>query len=254
MLMQIADQTNRKMAFLATDDPDGRSWYMGLGPVLKQLGFEVVGFDTNVGLLPMETNDFSSVIKTWKDNDCQILWVATPAQFFGTAWKQSNTLGFKPKQVCTSRAAMFYEDVNAWGGDLANGIMNEVYWHPSFQNCPGIGGQTPASLDEKWIKETGQQTHLGTGVGYRTIQTLADAIERAGSLDTEKVMAALAATDLKTLDGRVKFNENQFSIGPIVMGQWLKTDKPHKWELEIINSKHSDVPATAKPLFPIPYN
>ena len=73
-------------------------------------------------------------------------------------------------------------------------------------------------------------------------------------MDTEKVMAALAATDLKTIDGRVKFNENQFSIGPIVMGQWVKTDKPHKWELEIINSKHSDGPITAKPLFHIPYD
>jgi branched-chain amino acid transport system substrate-binding protein len=91
------------------------------------------------------------------------------------------------------------------------------------------------------------------GPGYRSIQVLVDAIQRAGSLDSDKVNAALAQTDLPTIVHRVKFDENHFNRGPLMFGQWFKTDKPEKWELKLIFSKHDFVPATAQPVFPKPY-
>lgn len=91
------------------------------------------------------------------------------------------------------------------------------------------------------------------GWGYANMQVMADAIERAGSLDAGKVNEALAKTDMMTLAQRVKFDEQQFSQLPLTYGQWMKTDKPQKWELQIVFSKHSFVPAAGKPIFPIPY-
>jgi branched-chain amino acid transport system substrate-binding protein len=85
------------------------------------------------------------------------------------------------------------------------------------------------------------------------VQVLIDAIQRAGSLDAEKVQAALATTDLMTIGYRVKFDENHFNRTPIVFGQWQKTDTPQKWALQIIYSAHSFIPTTAQPIFPIPY-
>jgi branched-chain amino acid transport system substrate-binding protein len=85
------------------------------------------------------------------------------------------------------------------------------------------------------------------------VQVLVDAIQRAGTLDTEKVNAALAQTDLPTICQRVKFDENQFSRGPLMFGQWFKADTPEKWDLKIVFSKHDFVPATAQPMFPKPY-
>jgi branched-chain amino acid transport system substrate-binding protein len=80
-----------------------------------------------------------------------------------------------------------------------------------------------------------------------------DAIQRAGTLDGEKVNAALAQTDLLTICHRVKFDENHFSRGPLMFGQWFKTDKAQKWELKVVFSKHDFVPATDKSIFPMPY-
>ena len=168
-------------------------------------------------------------------------------------WKQSSTLGFRPKIVSAGRAALFYEDVAAWGGDLPNGVGTEIYWHPTFQDSPGIGGTNAQSLHERWNKATGRHINSGAADGYRTIQVLSDAIERAGTLDKEKVCAALAKTDLMSVVHRVKFDENQFNRGPLVYGQWQKTDKPWKWELRVVLSHHDFVKPTAKPIFPIPY-
>jgi branched-chain amino acid transport system substrate-binding protein len=252
MLDLFGGQTNKKVALIASDEPDGRGWYTLFGPALKEMGYNVIGIEKNLGLMPLETTDFSSVIKQWKDANCEIFWGNCPGPFFGAVWKQAHTLGFKPKMVCIGRAPLFYADASAWGGDLPWGIGVEVWWDPSFKDSPGIGGTTPASLAERWTKETNQPLNPAIGPGYRAMQVLIDAIQRAGSIDGEKVNAALAQTDLMTIGHRVKFDENHFSRGPLMFGQWFKTDKPQKWELRVVFSKHDFVPAVDKPIFPRP--
>jgi len=61
---------------------------------------------------------------------------------------------------------------------------------------------------------------MAIGHGYLPMQILADAIERAGSLDKEKVNDALAQTDLNNISGRIVFDENQFSRLPIADCIW----------------------------------
>jgi branched-chain amino acid transport system substrate-binding protein len=253
MLNLYGGQTNKKVGIIASDEPDGRGWYTVFGPALKRLGYTVVGLDKNLGLMPLETTDFSSAIKEWKDADVQILWGNCPGPFFGAVWKQATTLGFKPKMVSIGRGALYYSDVSAWGGDLPWGIGTEVWWDPSLKDSPGIGGTTPMSLAERWKSEAKQPLNPGIGPGYRSVQVLVDAIERAGALDPEKVNAALAKTDLQTIVHRVKFDENHFNRGPLMFGQWFKTDTPEKWELKVVFSKHDFVPAAGKPIFPKPY-
>jgi ABC-type branched-subunit amino acid transport system substrate-binding protein len=253
MMDLFGAQTNKKAAVFASDDPDGVGWYGAFPGMLKDWGYEPVGIDKKLGLIPMETTDFSSVITEWKNNNCEIIWGNAPAPFVGTLLKQCAALGFKPKMVSIGRAPLFYEDVSAWGGDLPLGIGVEIWWDPSFGDSPGIGGTTPQSLAERWTKETGKQLNRNIGPGYSIIQVIIDAIERAGSIDGEKVNAALAQTDLKTIRHRVKFEGNHFSRGPLVYGQWQKVDKPWVWECPVIFSKHDFIKATASPIFPIPY-
>ncbi|MBW1802153.1 MAG: transporter substrate-binding protein, partial [Deltaproteobacteria bacterium] len=99
----------------------------------------------------------------------------------------------------------------------------------------------------------GKPVNQAIGHGYFPIQVIVDAIERAGTLDKEKVNQALATTDVLTMNHRVVYDkENHFSRIPIFFGQWMKVDKPWKWELKVVFSKHDFVKEEAKPLFPIP--
>lgn len=90
------------------------------------------------------------------------------------------------------------------------------------------------------------------GAGYSIIQVLIDAIERAGTLDADDVCDALADTNLMTIRHRVVFDENQFSRGPLVYGQWQWDEGEEDWVCPIVLSKHSFIPETGEVLFPIP--
>ena len=61
--------------------------------------------------------------------------------------------------------------------------------------------------------------------GYQAAQVLFDAIKRAGSTDKQKVRDALAATNLDTVGGRVKFEKNGQADIPTLMVQ-LQNMKP----------------------------
>jgi len=253
MLSLYGDQTNKKAAILASDDSDGIGWYSGLPNVLSEMGYQPIGLDKKLGLLPMETTDFSSVINEWKSNNADILWGNCPAPFFGAFWTQAHALGFEPKIVSIGRAPLFYQDVTAWGGNLPWGVGCEIWWVPTITEYQGIGSTTPMSLAERWTKAKNQPVNPAIGSGYRSVQVLIDAIQRAKSLDADKVNAALASTDLMTIGSRVKFDANHFNRTPIFFGQWFKTDSPEGWEQKVVFSKHTFVPEESEPIFPVPY-
>ena len=254
MIDLFGPKTNKKVGVFASDEPDGRGWYAAFPPMLQGWGYDVVGIERNVGLFPVETTDFSSIIREWMNNDVEIVWGNCPGPLFGAMWRQARPMGFQPKIVYVGRAALYYEDISAWGGDLPWGVGTEIWWAPSYGDCPGIGGTTPMSLYKRWVEDTGRPLNPGIGWGYNGIQILADAIERAGSLDAEKVNRALGKTDMPTIASpRVKFDENHSARMPIVFGQWQKTDKPWVWECPVVYSTHDFIKATAKPIFPVPY-
>jgi branched-chain amino acid transport system substrate-binding protein len=247
------DKTNRQMALLATDDPDGVGWYESFAPLARQAGVDTYKTDARFGILPGDTTDFSSVIAEWKKADCQLIWSNATAPFFGIFWKQSHTLGYKPKQIFATRSGLFYTDVKAWGGDLPDAVGNEMFWNTGMQNVAGIGGRTPMSLGEAWSTATGQPYTQALGWLYGQFQMLADAIQRAGSLDPEKVNDALRTTDLVTMVGRAQFDKDQFNRIPCAIGQWQKTDKPWVWENPTVFSLNDSLVPTATMIFPIPY-
>jgi ABC-type branched-subunit amino acid transport system substrate-binding protein len=255
LLRKQGPQTNKKVAIFAAADPDGEGWYALFGPIIKKEGYTPIGFDKKLGVVPTETTDFSSLIQEWKNSGAEILWGNAPGQFFGALWKQCAAMGFKPKMVDIGRGALLYNDVAAWGGDLPRGVGTEMWWDPSFKDSPGIGGTTPQSLAARWKAAKNMPVVPNIGAGYRSMQVLADAIQRAGSLDSDKVNDALAKTDMKTIASRVKFNADHFNYGPVMFfGQWFTTDTPDKYELKIVYSANPDfAPASAQPIFPMQY-
>jgi len=252
VMEDIKAQTNMKVAVYASDDSDGRADYMLYPMVLQDAGYDVI-YEGNLGLFPMDTTDFSAAIKEWKDFDAEIIVGNTPGFLFGIMYRQCEQMDFHPKVVIAPRAALFYDDINAWGGDLPLGVGTEWWWDPTYKECPGFGDTTPESLYAKWSEQTGRPLNQGIATGYSAIQVLVDAIERAGTLDNIAINEAMGKTDLLTMGHRILFNEkDQFSRWPMAYGQWRKTNKPWIWECPITFSDHDFIPVTAEPIFPIP--
>lgn len=252
VLDDFGDQTNKVAGVFATDEPDGIGWY-GLFPgLLEEWGATVIGAEEKLGFYPLGTTDFTAMCNEWKDNEVEILWGNVPGPEFANLWRQCKQLGFSPKIVMVGRAPLFYIDVEAWGGDLPQGVGTEIWWDPAYEG-PGIGDTTPQSLADKWTEDTGEPLNRGVGHGYAPMQVLFDAVERAGSLDPTAINAAMAETDLNTVNYQVKFDpDSHFSWIPLFVGQWQKTDAPWVWELGITHSEHDYLEPTTDFIFPVP--
>jgi branched-chain amino acid transport system substrate-binding protein len=210
----------------------------------------LAGIKEKIGLSPVGTVDYSANIKAWQRAGVQILWGNSNGSDFGVMARQMRSMGFRPKMVGAARAALYYGDVSSWGGDIANGVGIEVWGFPTLAGAKGINGATPESLTAKWMNEKGRPFEQMLPHGYRCVQELAAAIERAGTIDGDAVRQALKTSEASTIAGRVKYDKDNFSAVPLAYGQWFKSDDKFGWALKIVASEHDFIKVQAAAIFP----
>jgi len=84
-------------------------------------------------------------------------------------------------------------------------------------------------LNEAHQKKFGRPADPIVGPAYACVQILADALAHAGALDREKVRTAIAATDMTTVVGPVKFRPDGTGIIQSVFVQWINGKQELVW-------------------------
>jgi branched-chain amino acid transport system substrate-binding protein len=159
------------------------------------------------------SEDFSAMILKAKDAEAEVL-LSVPSPPDGLAiQKQMAELGWTPKFELMIRAPENVSWTETLGsiGDYATIFAG---WHHG-ENFPGV-----AELNAQYEAEFGRPADLLTGPAYACVQILADAIERAGTLDRDAIRDAIAATDMTTVIGPVTFNEDGTGNVLNPMSQW----------------------------------
>lgn len=198
MLNSYLDEGNRPTrvaVFQMSSD-----WGIELGNAWKEEaaahGYEVVVYEEYAP----GGSDYTDIILKAKEAEADML-LSLPIPPDGiTMQRQMAELDWTPKFQYTIRAA----DVPTWR-DLAE-VGDYVTIAPGWSNKMAYDGV--AELNEKHIADIGRPSDPIVGPGYGVVQILADAIERAGSLDSKAIRDAIAATDMTTVVGPVTFNEN----------------------------------------------
>ncbi len=175
-------------------------WGAELGPLWEQEaanhGYEVVFNETYAP----GAADFTDLILQAQADDVQaLLSLPTPPDGLNL-YRQMGELGWKPEFSLVVRAA----DIPDWNdlGEAGNGVLLSAGWHPAL----GFEGIEP--VNQRHIDEEGRPADPVVGGSYALIQIIADAIERAGSLDPLAVRDAIAATDMMTVVGPITFRED----------------------------------------------
>jgi branched-chain amino acid transport system substrate-binding protein len=106
--------------------------------------------------------------------------------------KTMNALGYKAKAIIAQAAGFaeqsFYDAV----GSLAEGVITRTSFSLDIvQKRPTVG-----KVNDMFKKRAGRDLNDNTSREFTALLILADAINRAASLDSEKIRAALAATDM----------------------------------------------------------
>lgn len=185
-------------------------------------------------------NDFSSLILAAKTAGADTLYsVPSPPQSMVMV-RQMKQLDYAPKATILIRGPDLTTYWDAMGPD-ANYILSDGNWHETMTY------PNNKKLVQDYHALYPKENNIGipVGCGYAAMQILADSIERAGSLDREKIRAAIAATNMVTVRGPIKFR----SDGTVEMHYGLRQWQNGK--LELVSPPEA---ATAKLLIAPPWS
>ena len=143
--------------------------------------------------------DFTPMIQKAKGGNADAV-LALPNPPDGMAiFKQMKELDFNAKLYYFIRAP----DGTVWGQNLGKDgdfVLLAPGWSPDLK-FPGVD-----QLKQEYQARYNRSAEALVGPAYATVQVLADSIERAGRLERDALRDAVAATDLMTVEGPVKFN------------------------------------------------
>lgn len=229
--------TNKKVGMLFPQNIDGETWgndQYGLPVPTKKAGYDV----TIPGYFQPRTNDFSAQIAEFKKNNCEIVGGITYPDDLKTFVTQCNQQGFKPKVVTVAAALLFPSGVEAMG-PLGNGMSSEVWWTPAFPFPSTLTGQVSRDLADQWEKDQKRQWTQPLGYSHALLEVVIDVLKRSTDpLDREANRVSLAATDINTVVGPIKFAgkpHKNVSTTPIFGGQWVKGEK-WMYDLKIVDN------------------
>jgi branched-chain amino acid transport system substrate-binding protein len=192
-----------RVAVLGRDDVFPKSMAEGISDAAKKAGLDVV-YDK---LYPVGTMDQSSAMSAIKEAKPDWIYVSGYTQDLILARKQMADLSVSAP-IVTMVTGPAYKEFTEGLGDLANDITSSSWWHHAT-NYQGIGPwRTTADFYSEFVKQNHNDPDYVHASCAAAIIVLADAIERAGTVDKAKVRDALAATNVNTFYGPVKFTAN----------------------------------------------
>jgi branched-chain amino acid transport system substrate-binding protein len=220
-------ETNKTIGALFPNDGDGNAWgdpNVGFPPVLDKLGFRLI----DPGRYQNLTDDFSAQIAAFRDGGAEIVTGVVLPPDFTTFWTQANQRGFKPKAVSVGKAILFPVALEALG-ETGNNLSSEVWWSPSHPFKSSLTGTSARDLADAFTAATGRQWTQPIGFIHSLFEFAVDVIRRAeDAKDSDALLAAIAATDLQTIIGPIRFGQDNVapfakanvSKTPLVGGQW----------------------------------
>ena len=152
---------------------------------------------------------------------------------------QARQQGFKPKVITLGKALLFPGAIEALG-ELGDGLTTEVWWSPSHPFTSSLTKQSAKDLAAAYESSTSKQWTQPIGFAHGLFEVAVDALKRAKSGKSADIRDAIAATNLNTVVGEVKWGGQgpfkNVSKTPLVLGQWNKGTK-RKYELTIVNNQ-----------------
>jgi branched-chain amino acid transport system substrate-binding protein len=183
-------------------------------------GLTVVATET----VPPGATDFSAIIGKLKGLNPDVVYVATWAGTAAAFAKQAFELGLRPKELHIPHSTItekYYTMVGANIGEGITGITHEAHFKKGDKDAyfalrkkVGLEG-----FEAGW-----------TSLRFIALEALTKAVERAGSLDRAKVMAALRTLRYETLHGELAFSFGVEVAGKKVEGVGNKLVFPAQWQ------------------------
>jgi len=204
-----------KVAVVVENDPFSADIRAGVLEDMDKYGMKLVIDDQ----FPRDLNDMSATLTKVKALKPDVLIVSGHSKGAATAIRQiSEQKVYVPILAMTHCDAA---DIIGNFGASSEYTLCATQWAPSLAYKDDLFGS--ASDYAKLFEDTyGYAPPYQAAESSAAVQVFADALERAGSADPQPVRDALAATDMETFYGKIKFDETGKNIAkPMALYQVL---------------------------------
>jgi branched-chain amino acid transport system substrate-binding protein len=241
LLIEMAKDLDPKpetAVVLAMDDPFGISCAEGTRDWAEAAGIEVLLYEK----YPPDSKDLSSLLTKVKGLNPDMILASTQFQQATLLTRQMKELNVCAPLVGFTVGPNFPEFIESLGPD-ADAIMCSEWWLPTMSwSCPVFGSAaewTDLFMDRY---DYYPSYHAASGSAAGVLYQLA--IEKAGSLDVDKIRDALAGLDVEIFWGPHAFDEN---------GQNIKGGSaPIQIQNGELLAVYPDKLAQADPIYPFP--
>ena len=205
----------KTIAILYADDKFDVSVAEGTSELANEMGFSVVLHEKYAE----GATDFNSILTKIKASGVEVALVAGHTEESLNFTQQAKELNVSPKLISMTVGPSEADFRKSLGKD-AEYIYGVASWSTQMNFIGYLFNDTKEFI--KLFKEKfNYDPDYHNASGIADVAIFKDAIERAGTLDKEKVRDAIAATNLSTIYGRVQFSDNGQIKGTSVVLQIL---------------------------------
>lgn len=207
----------KRIAILGREDVFPKAMASVMNDSAKKAGLQIISME----FYPVGVLDLATPISKIKALAPDWIYITGYSKDLVLARKQMADLGVKAPVVTMITGPVYKEFIDSLG-PLAEGVTSATWWHQSAQfKGDDPWGSTKAFYDEFVAREKSDPDYVHAAAAAALV-ALQKAIEKAGTLDKAKVRDALAALDIMTFYGPIKFSANGMNGGrdlPIIQVQ-----------------------------------
>jgi branched-chain amino acid transport system substrate-binding protein len=221
LLHQIKEKHGFTKMFISIDDS---AMCRGAAEIVKNLaikdGWEVVGFDKH----PIATTDYSVALTECKKSGAQVLFIWAYSPETSIMMRQWADMEVPALPIGFIGAA---EDPGFWEATKGKGAytivtLSETGCTPS--NVTPLTMKYYNAFKKRWNVPP---RSTGCVSAYEGLYVLKDAIERAGAIEADALIASLEKTNLPVVRGTIRFDQNHqivYGYDPktSVLGNWVQ--------------------------------
>lgn len=207
------DPSSLKIALAIQNDPFSQDIRAGVMADAAKYGMKIIIDDQ----LPKNLTDMTPTLIKVRALKPDLLVVSGHSKGAATAIRQINEQNIYVPMLAMTQCGS--ADIIGKFGKGAEDTLCATQWAPSLTYSDPLMGSA-ADFARKFEERFGYAPPYQAAEAAAAVEVFADAFKRAGSLDQKAVRDALAATDMQTFYGNIKFDETGKNIAkPMVMFQ-----------------------------------
>lgn len=229
--MSAADKP-KAIAIMVMNITDGTLFGQGVEASAKNYGYTVVSNDAYT----QGAKDFSSsILKMKSANADALIWLGSPPDGI-TLIRQMKEQNFNLKYIHGYMGFWNNDFQKALGAD-ANYLLHDAFW---ASELPYPGNK---ELDAAFRAANNGLDSVSVGIYNANLQMLAQAIEKCGSLNSDKLESTIRGGTFKgTTMGDLTFKANGYCETPCMALQWMDGKRMVVWPTGLTDWKVKVIP------------